>query len=91
MYQVKFTKRAAKELSRLPKDARVKIIESLDVLRVNPFAEVLQFKKLRTHEDLFRIRVGVYRIVYAVEANVLLVKVVRIGHRRDVYRYLKSK
>ena len=58
MYRVKFTSRAAKELGKLPKPARKKIVDSLDVLRINPFAEILQFKKLKTHSDLYRIRVG---------------------------------
>ena len=43
-------------------------------------------KRLAGSEGLHRIRVGDYRVVYAIEDDVLLVLVVRIGHRRDVYR-----
>jgi len=91
VYRVKLTSRAAQELRKIPAAPRAKIIESLDLLRINPFAELLQFKKLRTHSDLYRVRVGIYRIVYSVHADVLLIKVVRLGHRKDVYRYLKGR
>ena len=91
MYRVKLTKRAAKELERLPKGAHQKIIESLDVLRINPFAEVIQFRKLKTRNDLYRVRVGDYRVVYSIHADILLIRVVRVGQRKDVYRYLKSR
>lgn len=39
-------------------------------------------------DELYRIRVGAYRLVYAVEDEVLVVLVVKLGHRRDVYRDL---
>jgi len=90
MYKVKLTASAAKELRRLATPIRQKIIESLDLLRINPFAEILQFRKLKTRGDLYRIRVGDYRVVYSIHADVLLIKVVRVGHRKDVYRYLKG-
>mgnify|MGYP001580816136 FL=1 len=43
-------------------------------------------KKLTGTDDLYRIRVGDYRIVYQIHDDRLIVLVVRIGHRRDVYR-----
>ena len=43
-------------------------------------------KKLTGAEDLYRIRVGNYRVVYQIQDNCLIVLVVRIGHRKDVYR-----
>ena len=63
-FQIKLTRPAEKELLKLSKVVRAKIIESLEVLASNPFAEILQFKKLRGREDLYRIRVGRYRIIY---------------------------
>jgi len=91
VYQVKFTKRASKELTGLTKPIRHRIIESLDLLRINPYAELLQYKKLKTRNDLYRIRIGDYRVVYSIHADVLLIRVIRVGHRKDVYRYLKSE
>lgn len=89
-YAVKFTKNALKELKKLPKLAQDKILDSLEVLAVNPYAEVLNFKKLRGNQKLFRIRVGDYRIIYEIHGHELVIIVVRIGHRKDVYNYLKS-
>ena len=91
MYQIKFTKRAAKELKQLPREVQKKVVESLEVLRINPFAELIQFKKLKTRNDLYRVRVGSYRVVYSIHADILLIRIVRVGQRKDVYRYLKSK
>jgi mRNA interferase RelE/StbE len=43
-------------------------------------------KKLPGGEDLYRIRVGDYRVIYQVQARIVVVTVIRIGHRRDIYR-----
>ena len=43
-------------------------------------------RKLRGHEDVYRIRVGVYRILYSVEPERLLIIILKVGHRRDIYR-----
>lgn len=90
MYSVKFTKRALKELNQLPKDARNSVIESLELLQVNPYAEILQVKKLRGQRNLYRIRIGNYRVIYEIYGGMLVIIVVRIGHRKDVYEYLRA-
>ena len=74
---------AAKALAAIPRDDRLRLIEAIDRLTANPAAgSVLkgEFSGLR------RVRVGGYRIVYEVQDRQLTVLVVRIGHRRDVYR-----
>jgi mRNA interferase RelE/StbE len=48
-------------------------------------------QKLKGIEDHYRIRVGDYRIVYAVEGRLLMVVVVTVGHRKDVYEKLSKK
>jgi mRNA interferase RelE/StbE len=90
IYQVKFTKRASRELMKIPLAVREKITSSLELLRINPFAEIIQFKKLRTNQRLYRIRIGDYRVIYEIHAEVLIIIVIRLGHRKDVYRYLKE-
>ena len=90
-YQVKFSRRAEKDLHSLPQDAAWKILDSLELLRINPFAEILQFKKLKTNQSLYRIRIGNYRMIYEVKAGILVIVVIRVGHRKDVYRYLKDR
>lgn len=87
-YRVEFTKSAAKELDGLPAKMRPRILEAVLLLATNPFSELLRFKKLQGAESLYRVRVGDYRIVYEVRNSVLLIVVIKIGHRKDVYRGL---
>ena len=85
-YQVKFTKSARKEFQRLPKRIQGRVVEALSFLAGNPYSELLQIKKLRGVDELYRIRIGDYRLVYTVEAKELIVILVKIGHRQEVYR-----
>jgi mRNA interferase RelE/StbE len=82
-YAVQIKRSAAKVLQTIARDERLRLIEAIDRLADNPGAgSVLkgEFSGLR------RLRVGSYRIVYEVQAQQLVVLVVRIGHRRDIYR-----
>ncbi len=79
-----------KDLKKLEKETQFKILESLEILKLNPFAEIIQYKKLRGRNQLYRIRIGTYRVIYEIQGEVLIIIVVRIGHRKDVYRYLKD-
>ena len=90
MYQVKISSRAIKDLKKLGEDTQSKIIESLEILKLNPFAEIIQYKKLKDRNQLYRIRIGNYRVIYEIQGDVLLIIVIRVGHRKDVYRYLKE-
>ncbi|GAB6058499.1 type II toxin-antitoxin system RelE family toxin [Desulfonatronum parangueonense] len=82
-YSISIKRSAAKTLENIPKSDRRRIIEAIDLLRNNPGAgSVLkgEFSGLR------RVRVGLYRVVYEIQDARLTVLVVRIGHRREVYR-----
>lgn len=82
-YSVRIKRSAARELARVPKPDRQRLIQEIDGLAAQPLAGVALKGGLR---GLRRIRVGNYRIVYEVRSNALVVLVVRIGHRRGVYR-----
>jgi mRNA interferase RelE/StbE len=86
-FKVVFQKSAFKEYKSLPKKVKLKVDEVLQILSINPLSEVLRIKKLRGKENHYRIRVGNYRIIYSPQFEVLTVRVIRIGNRRDVYRY----
>ncbi len=75
---------AEKSLDRVPRALRLRIIEALERLRNNPRPSSV--KKLGGEENLWRIRVGDYRVVYEIHDDRLLILVVRIGHRKDIYR-----
>jgi len=56
----------------------------IDGLRVNPRPN--GSKKLNKEDPLYRIRVGDYRVVYQIQDKILLVLILKVGHRRDIYR-----
>ena len=82
-YQVAFERTAEKELLSLPKPARERILRALGKLTPNPFAAV-NVKALKGGG--YRLRVGDYRVLFSVETEILLVLVVKVGHRKEVYR-----
>ena len=86
-YEVRFNPAAAKELAKLPREVQRRLAPKIDALTVNPRppgAERL------SGEDAWRIRVGDYRVVYTIEDLVLLVLVIHVGNRRDVYKRLRG-
>ena len=82
-YSVLIKPSAAKELERLPDKLRRQVAKRIQALADNP--RPVGVEKL-TGEELYRLRQGDHRIVYSIEDAVLIVRVVRIGNRRDVYR-----
>ena len=87
MYKVFFQKTAFKEYSKLPVKIRKKIDEALEIIRINPLSEILRFKKIRGKDNHYRIRIGGYRIIYSPQDETIIVRVIRIGHRKDVYKF----
>ena len=87
-YRVELTNAAGRELRKLEKRVPVKLMkgigETIDALAEDPRPPGVE--KVEGGEDLWRVRSGDYRIVYTVEDDVLLVVVVRTGHRREVHR-----
>lgn len=84
-YQIVFKKSALKELQKLPNKIQQKVLDTIQLLSVNPYADILPIKKLKGVENLYRIRVQDYRIIYTIENNILKIAIIRIGHRKDVY------
>lgn len=84
-YNIEFTPVAAKQLKKLSHEMQVRIAKAIDKLSKNPFPS--GFKKLTGQKDLYRIRVGDYRIVYQFNAGKLIILIVRVGHRKDIYNF----
>ena len=82
-YSVLITKSAAKELERVPTKDRNRIVTRIAALADNP--RPTGAEKL-SGEDKYRVRQGNYRILYEIVDSELIVTVVRIGDRREVYR-----
>lgn len=82
-YKIEIKKSAAKEIEKLPKHEIKKIVEKIQSLSDDPRPQ--QSKKLSADER-YRVRVGNYRILYEIQDDVLIVYVVKVGHRKDVYQ-----
>lgn len=87
MYSIEFKRSAYKEYESLSKELKKRIDSALEILSVNPTSELLNFKKLRGVDNTYRIRVGDYRIVYSPNNEKLIVLVIKVGHRKDVYEF----
>lgn len=82
-YLVSFAATAKKELKDLPSDAIGRLFPRIRELAENP--RPVGCKKLHGYKDRWRIRVGSYRIVYAIDNGQRRVDITRIAHRKDVY------
>lgn len=84
-YTVVFKKSAAKELQSLPQRIQNKILDAVQLLSLNPYSELLQIKKMKNADSLYRFRIQDYRVVYLIEDQVIKVTIIKIGYRKDVY------
>lgn len=82
--KIEISTTAEKQLAALERDDQVRVVDAIRKLAENPRPRGC--RKLRDYSDVFRIRVGVYRVLYSIEQARLLILVLKIGHRRDVYR-----
>ena len=83
-YTVEFLPSAQRELAALPKDVQRRIANRIDALSEDPRPPGA--RQLQGVERLFRLRVGDYRVIYSIEGRRLVIVVVKVGYRRDVYR-----
>jgi len=82
-YELIFKKSVAKDLRPLPKQDVKRILQRIRELASNP--RLVGCEKL-SGQERYRVRQGVYRIVYEIEDRRLIVMVVKIGHRREIHR-----
>ena len=83
-YDVEISETAEKQLRKLQRDDQRRIARAILALAVEPLPR--GSRKLSGYDDVFRIRVGRYRVIYSVSGNRLIVIILKIGHRKDVYR-----
>ncbi len=81
-YKIEIKKSAAKEISKLPKVSIKRIVEKIQTLSDEPRPNGC--KKLSADEK-YRIRIGVYRILYNIMDEKLVIFIVKVGHRKEVY------
>jgi mRNA interferase RelE/StbE len=83
-YRIEFSPTAASQFRKLPKEVQTRLKQRIDSLAENPFPRGI--KKLSAEENLYRLRIGDYRIIYQVQGKTLLVLILKLGHRKNVYR-----
>lgn len=81
MYQIIISKKAKKFISKLPANERRRVVCAIEQL---PNGE--DIKKMKGHDDLLRLRVGDYRIIYSVEHGKLIVYVIDVDNRGEIYK-----
>lgn len=84
VYDIQLTAAAKRQFDKLPKPAQRRLSDTLTRLGNDPRPEGVV--KLSGAINLYRVRCGDYRVVYQIEDGRLLIVVVKVGHRREVYR-----
>lgn len=83
-YTIQFKPLALRQLEKLPREGQRRLSAKIEALRDDPFPAGC--KKMAAVPDAWRIRAGDYRVVYQIHRTMLIVLVLTVGHRRDVYR-----
>ena len=83
-YHIEIKKSAVKELAALPKRDQHRLITAIESLADNPRPDGVG--KLTGADNLYRLRVGDYRVVYQIWDRKLVVLIIRVGQRKDIYR-----
>ena len=82
MYSIEFSKKAESQFDKLPLNAQGKIIAVLERIKIRPF----HFVKRIVGSNYYRARAGEYRIILDIVKNKMLIYVIELGHRRNIYK-----
>ncbi|WP_193197224.1 type II toxin-antitoxin system RelE family toxin [Nostoc sp. MG11] len=83
-YEVKFSKSAKKQFRKLPLDVQERIQTKINDLAIEPRPNGV--KKLQGDDNSYRVRVGDYRVIYELDDDILIVTVIKVGHRSEIYK-----
>lgn len=81
-YKIEWSKRADSELSKLPKDIAVRIINKIDSIKLEPF----HFLEHYEGEDVYKLRIGDYRALVDIDFSNKILKIQVVGHRKKIYK-----
>lgn len=82
-FSIRFARSARKELEALPNSVVQRIFEKIEALAINP--RPTGCKKLKGSMNLWRIRIGDYRVIYSILEKLIRVEIIAIRHRSDAY------
>ena len=83
-YEVQISRTAERQLARLERATQQRVAAAMLALAENPRPRGC--RKLLGYNDVFRIRVGRYRLLYSVSDATVVIVILKVGHRRNVYR-----
>jgi len=83
-YNIIWKKSAQKELRKINKKEISKILNEIEKLSLNPYPT--NHKKLLGTDYIFRIRIGNYRVIYSVQNKKLIIEIIRVRHRKEIYK-----
>jgi mRNA interferase RelE/StbE len=86
-YRIEFAPRAVRQFKALDRGIQIRLARRIDALAANPRSQ--GFKKLAGEDDLYRVRVGDYRILYQIQEKTVVVLIVGVGQRSEIYRELR--
>jgi mRNA interferase RelE/StbE len=84
MISIEWSNKARKQVSKLPVDVQGKVLAFVDALKENPIPPGI--KKLKGYDNIYRKRLGDYRVVWEVMENRLVVLVLKVGQRQGIYQ-----
>lgn len=83
-YQIEISRTAEKQLKKIATKDQARIAKAILSLGNNPFP--VNYKNLKGYTDIYRVRTDSYRIIYQVENNKLLIVILKLGHRKEIYK-----
>ena len=83
-FEIRISRIAERQLRKLPSEARDRVVCAVRALADEPVPR--GSRRLTGYDDVFRIRIGPYRVLYSAVASTLTILVLKIGHRKNVYR-----
>lgn len=82
MYALVYSELAVKQLKKLPKELQLRVVSTLERIRIRPYPHVLRL----VESPYFRLRVGDYRVILDIKEDKIMIFVIEIGHRNEIYK-----
>jgi mRNA interferase RelE/StbE len=83
-YKIEVSATAERQLKKIRREDKVRILRAILLLAGEPRPDGC--KKMSGYDDLYRIRIGNYRVIYEIDRKRIIIVILKIGHRREVYR-----
>jgi len=83
-YRIEVSATAERQIRRLPRADQLRVVRAIQALSIDPRPPGC--RKLSGYEDVFRVRIGRYRVLYSIEGRRLVIIILKVGDRKDVYR-----